>query len=188
MKLEYGAKNCLFPIPTVLVGALVEGKPNFNTIAFVGIIDLGHISVTLNKARYTSIGIREKGTFSVNVPSAEMVVETDYCGLVSGNKVDKSSVFEVFYGKLETAPMIESCPMNMECNLSQTLELAHHDVFIGEIAMTYGDERIMVDGKVDYSALHPLFFTMDDNGYWSLGERIATAWDVGKVMVEKGSL
>lgn len=184
MKSEYGAKNCLFPIPTVLVGALVEGKPNFNTIAFTGIIDLTHISVTLNRARYTSIGIREKGTFSVNIPSTEMVVETDYCGLVSGSEVDKSSVFEVFYGKLETAPMIESCPLNMECRLVQTLEMATSDVFIGEIAMSYCDESIMVDGKVDYAALHPLFFTMDDNGYWTLGERVATAWDAGKVMMK----
>jgi len=184
MKKEYGAKNCLFPIPTVLVGALVDGKPNFNAIAFVGIVDMGHISIACNKARYTSIGIREKGTFSVNVPSTEQVVETDYCGIVSGKKADKSSVFEVFYGKLETAPMIESCPLNMECRLSQTLDMENHDVFIGEIAMSYCDESIMVDGKVDYSALHPLFFTMDDNGYWTLGERVATAWEAGKVMMK----
>jgi flavin reductase (DIM6/NTAB) family NADH-FMN oxidoreductase RutF len=184
VKREYGAKNCLFPIPTVLVGALVEEKPNFNTIAFVGIIDLGHVSVTLNNAHYTNIGIKEKGTFSVNIPSTEMVIETDYCGLVSGSKVDKSSVFEVFYGKLETAPMIERCPLNMECRLAQTLEMANRDVFIGEIVMTYCDEGIMVGGKVDYADLHPLFFTMDDNGYWSLGERIATAWDAGKVMMK----
>jgi len=184
MKKEYGAKNCLFPIPTVLVGALVEGKPNFNTIAFVGIIDLRHVSVTLNNAHYTNRGIKENGTFSVNVPTTEMVVETDYCGLVSGKKVDKSSVFEVFYGRLETAPMIERCPLNMECRLDQTLEMAKHDVFIGEIAMTYCDEGLMAGGKVDYAALHPLFFTMDDNGYWTLGERIATAWDAGKVMMK----
>ncbi len=184
MKKEYGAKNCLFPIPTVLVGALVEGKPNFNAIAFVGIVDMGHISIACNKARYTSIGIREKGTFSVNIPSTEQVVEMDYCGLVSGKKADKSAVFEVFYGKLETAPMIESCPLNMECRLVQTLDMANHDVFIGEIIMSYCDESIMVDGKVDYAALHPLFFTMDDNGYWTLGERVATAWDAGKVMMK----
>ena len=40
MKIELGVKNCLYPLPTVLVGALVEGKPNYITIAHVGIMDL----------------------------------------------------------------------------------------------------------------------------------------------------
>ena len=37
MKIELGAQNCLYPMPTTLVGATVEGKPNFITIAHVGI-------------------------------------------------------------------------------------------------------------------------------------------------------
>jgi len=35
-------------------------------------------------------GIRQSGTFSVNIPSRDLLVKTDYCGLVSGAKVDKS--------------------------------------------------------------------------------------------------
>ncbi len=40
MKTEFGVKNCLYPLPTVLVGTLVKGKPNYVTIAHVGIMDL----------------------------------------------------------------------------------------------------------------------------------------------------
>jgi len=33
-----------------------------------------------------------------------MVTATDYCGIKSGKKVDKSKIFELFYGELKTAP------------------------------------------------------------------------------------
>ena len=104
MKTKLGAKNLLFPMPTILVGANVNGKPNYITIAHCGIVALSHISISLRKGRYTSSGIKENGTFSVNIPSEEMVKETDYCGLFSGKDTDKSKLFQTFYGTLDTAP------------------------------------------------------------------------------------
>lgn len=77
MKVELGAKNCLYPLPTVLVGALVDGKPNFVTIAHVGIMDPGAVSLGMNKKHYTNAGIKANKTFSVNIPSTKMVKETD---------------------------------------------------------------------------------------------------------------
>jgi len=50
MKTELGAVNCLYPLPTTLVGAHVKGKPNFITIAHVGIMDLGSLSLGMIKA------------------------------------------------------------------------------------------------------------------------------------------
>ena len=98
MKVKLGAKNCLYPMPTTIVGANVNSKPNYIAIAHVGIMDHGSISVSLNRAHYTNAGIKENQTFSVNIPSVDMVKETDYCGLVSGKNQDKSRVFECFYG------------------------------------------------------------------------------------------
>jgi len=180
MKVKLGAKNCLYPMPTTLVGANVNGKPNYITIAHVGIMDLGSISLGMNKAHYTNGGIKENGTFSVNIPSVDMVKVTDYCGLVSGKRVDKAALFESFYGRLGTAPMIEGCPINMECRLIQTVDFPRHDVFVGEIVETYCDEQCLTDGVVDFSKVRPILFTMNDRGYWKLGERFAQAWSIGK--------
>ncbi len=44
MKVKLGAKNCLYPMLTTLVGANVNGRPNHITIAHVGIMDFGSIS------------------------------------------------------------------------------------------------------------------------------------------------
>lgn len=180
MKIELGARNCLYPMPTTLVGATVEGRPNFITIAHVGIMDLGSVSLGMAKAHYTNAGIKESGTFSVNLPSVEMVKETDYCGLVSGKHVDKAELFSVFYGKLKTAPMITECPVSMECKLLKIVDFPKHDVFIGEIVATYAQEAVLTNGVVDYTKVQPLLFTMTDQSYWKLGERFAKAWSVGK--------
>ena len=118
-KKSIGAKTFLYPMPTVLVGAQVEGIPNYLAVAYCGIAhhDPPMIAVSLGKNHYTNIGIKANGTFSVNIPSEDMVEVTDYCGIVSGKKEDKSPLFTSFYGKLKTAPMIEQCPINLECRV-----------------------------------------------------------------------
>jgi flavin reductase (DIM6/NTAB) family NADH-FMN oxidoreductase RutF len=186
MKTKLGALNALYPMPTTLVGATVNGRPNFITIAHVGIMDLGSVSLGMGKIHYTNAGIKENGTFSVNLPSVDLVKETDYCGLVTGKKTDKAALFDVFYGTLETAPMIAQCPLNMECRLIQTVDFPKHDIFIGEVVETHCDESCLTDGVVDVSKIRPILFVMNDKSYWELGKRFARAWHVGKALKQSG--
>jgi flavin reductase (DIM6/NTAB) family NADH-FMN oxidoreductase RutF len=181
-KKEIGAKNYFYPMPTTLIGANVNGKPNYLTVAFCGMVNINPplISAALNKAHYTNPGIKENKTFSVNIPSAEMAKITDYCGLVSGSKVDKSKLFETFYGKLKTAPMIKECPLNLECKLIQTLELSVDEIFIGEIVAAYAEERYLTDGRPDVKKINPMVFSLHDNNYWKVGELVGRAWSIGK--------
>ena len=183
MKKKIGSQNVLYPTPVTIVGALVNGKPNFLNVAHIGILNAGAphlISLGMNKAHYTNIGIRENKTFSVNILSQDRIIEADYVGLVSGGKVDKSAVFETFFGELKTAPLIQACPLSMECRLYDTYELKTHDVFIGEIVATYADEAVLTDGKVDLSKVKPLLFDMTSLQYWSLGEPVGKCWNAGK--------
>ena len=180
MKKNLGAKNCLYPLPVTLVGANVNGKPNYITIAHVGIADPGSVSMGIAKFHYTNAGIKENGTFSINIPSIDMVKVTDHCGLVSGRDSDKSGLFECFYGKLKTAPMIAECVINMECRLVHTVDLPRHDFFIGEVVETYADEKCLAGDIVDMAKVSPILFAMNDRSYWKLGDRFARAWDIGK--------
>jgi flavin reductase (DIM6/NTAB) family NADH-FMN oxidoreductase RutF len=97
-------------LPICLVGANVDGKANFCTIAWFTMIDdePPTIGLVMGKERRTKDGIMENKTFSVNVPGTELAVPVDYCGIRSGYKVDKSEVFRTFYGKLKTAPERQS--------------------------------------------------------------------------------
>jgi flavin reductase (DIM6/NTAB) family NADH-FMN oxidoreductase RutF len=185
LKKQIGAVNSLYPMPTTIVGALVNTKPNYITIAHVGIMDLGSISLGMNKVHYTNIGIKENGTFSVNIPSVHMVKQTDYCGLVSGRNFNKATLFRAFYGKLKTAPMIEECPINMECELVKTVDFPNHDVFVGKIIATYSDDNVLTGDAVDFEKVQPILFSMNNQDYWRLGERLAKAWNIGKELTNQ---
>jgi flavin reductase (DIM6/NTAB) family NADH-FMN oxidoreductase RutF len=190
MKKKLAGMNVLYPTPTTIVGAMVNGKPNFITIAHIGIVNHAKpylISLSMGKAHYTNTGIKENKAFSVNIPSENLVVETDYVGIVSGKKTDKSNVFEIFHGDVENAPMIKACPLNMECKLYDTYDTPTHDLFIGEIVETYADESVVSDGKVDIARVKPLLFDMSSikYKYWSLGDAVANCWNVGKKLKKK---
>jgi flavin reductase (DIM6/NTAB) family NADH-FMN oxidoreductase RutF len=136
----------------------------------------------MGKAHYTNTGIKENKVFSVNIPSEDLVVATDYVGLVSGKKTDKSGVFEVFYGNLKNAPMIAECPINMACKLYDIYDTPTHDLFIGEILETYADETVLENGKVNLARVKPLLFDMSSIQYWSVGRPVARCWNIGKQM------
>jgi flavin reductase (DIM6/NTAB) family NADH-FMN oxidoreductase RutF len=183
MKKKIGNQNVLYPTPVTIVGALVNGKRNFLNIAHVGILNAGAphlISIGMGKILHTNAGIRENKNFSVNILSQDQMVEMDYVGLVSGRKTDKSRIFETFFGELKKAPLIQNCPLSMECRLYDTYELKTHDVFIGEIVATYVDEAVLSDGKVGLAKIKPLFFDMTGKKYWSLGPAVGSCWSVGK--------
>lgn len=187
-KREIGARNFLYPMPTTLVGADVKDRPNYETIAYCGIVNFKPpmISVASAKSHYTNIGIHENKTFSVNIPSEEMVKATDYCGTVSGHKADKSAVFQTFYGKLKTAPMIVECPINLECKLIVNLFFGGIDeIFIGEIVECYAEDGFLSNGLPDVKKIKPIIYSAYDNRYWGVGEYLGKAFSIGKKFKSK---
>lgn len=183
-KVKMGPQTLLYPMPALLVGANVNGKPNFMCVAWGGIAcgDPPMVSLALRHPRYTLRGIRETQTFSVNVPSTSQAREVDLCGIVTGEKVNKVTAckFKVFYGKLETAPMIEQCPVNLECRVEHTLDLGSHVLVIGRIEETYVTDQCFSGDHPDPKKIDPLIYTtLPSNHYQSLGEVVAKAFKVG---------
>ena len=112
--------------------------------------------------------------------SVALVKKVDYCGLHSGEKTDKSKVFKMFYGVLKTAPLIEECPVNLECKLKNSVDLGSHILLIGEIVETYINEDCLTDGKADPKKIDPLIFITSIFQYHRLGEFVAKAFEVEK--------
>jgi flavin reductase (DIM6/NTAB) family NADH-FMN oxidoreductase RutF len=172
----------VYPMPMVLVGAVVNEKANFMAVGWVSRVNFNPpmIAVALGKMHYTNKGIHKNKAFSVNIPGMDLMEKVDYCGLVSGEKSDKSEVFDVFYGDLTNAPMIRECPLCMECRLVNAVDLPSNTLFIAEIINTYSEERYLTDGKPDIEKIHPFTLTMPDNNYWKVGERAGKAWSIGR--------
>ncbi|MCG8687604.1 MAG: flavin reductase family protein [Desulfobacterales bacterium] len=187
-KITLDKVNALYPSLTTILGCKVNGKNNFITIAHVGIMNHGtpqYLSFGVHKSHYSNIGILENKAFSVNIPGTNLVTETDYFGIVSGKKTDKSDILDVFYGESENAPMLKDCPVTMECRLARTIDFETHDIFIGEIVETYANEEVVNEGKIDIAAMDPLLFDMASLKYWSLGAPVAGCWNKGKELKKK---
>jgi len=184
-KIQMGPKAWIYPKPALLIGTKVDDKPNFMAAAWCSIANgmPPMITVSIRKYRHTYKGIRQNMTFSANLPSADMVTETDYCGIISGSKVNKAEVcrFSVFYGKLQNVPLIEQCPINLECEVVHILALNSHNLVIGRIEETHITEACLTDGRPDVAKIKPLVFaTGFPLQYHALGEVIAKAFSIGR--------
>jgi len=184
-KTQLGPQTLIYPMPAVLVGANVDGNPNFMTVAWCGIAnsDPPMLSVAIRHERHTLGGIKQNLAFSVNVPSTDIVKETDFCGVTRGSKVDKVKVckFKVFYGKMETVPLVEQCPVNLECRVMHMLNLGTHMFIIGKIEETHVSDSCLTDGKPDVAKIKPFsFVSAPAMNYQSLGAVIGKAFGVGK--------
>jgi len=180
-KTKLGPNTIMFPYPTVLVGAMVNGKPNFMTASWVGIAcsNPPAISVAIRPERYTYKGVIEHNTFSINVPGSNLAKATDYCGIYSGRDNDKTSLFNIFYGKVDTAPLIEECPLNLECKVIHTVEIGSHTLFIGEIMETHANENCLTNGKPDIKKIDPIIYATGTRQYHKVGDQIGRAFKIG---------
>ncbi|UCC78886.1 MAG: flavin reductase family protein [Candidatus Zixiibacteriota bacterium] len=167
-------ENLLSPLPVVLVGAMVNNRPNYLVIGYISPFNFGkHIFFSLYKKRYTRIGIHENRTFSVNIPSEALLDETNICGSKSGRDIDKSKLFDNFFGELKTAPMIRECPINIECEVTEILDYDPNDGIIGRVVKSYADPGCLTDDKLDFRKVHPIIWaTGGDFNYYRLGDRI----------------
>ncbi len=145
------------PFPAVLVGAEVNSRPNYAAVGACGVVSLKPVLyISLKSTHYTTIGVRENGCFSINIPSADLVAKTDYCGFVSGHKTDKSKVFTPFYDERGRAPLISECPMNILCKVVQSFPVYDFEFFLGEIAAVYVNESCLTAGQPDPIKINPL--------------------------------
>lgn len=181
VELGKGPPSILCANPTVMVGAMVDGQADFVTVAAIGVAASNPpaLSIALQPHRYSLKGIRQNMVFSVNIPSADQVKETDYCGIVSGAKTDKTRDchFKVFYGKLATAPLIEQCPINHACEVIEILNLGSHIYIIGRIVETFLSEEYLTGGRLDADKIKPFFFA--SRKYYALGNIIGEPFRAG---------
>lgn len=192
MKQIMGASDTFFPTPVVLVGSGTGEKANIITVAWVGMVcsEPPTIAISITKGRESTKIIRSHGEFSVNIPRAGLVQEVDYCGIVSGrtcNKFKDTKLTPVQGAKIN-APIIEECPYNLECKVSEEIEIGDFSVFFGEIIEIHLDNAcIGTNSKIDLEKVEPLVYAAGLREYWKLGEKAGQAFNVGKNLLAKNN-
>ncbi len=178
-KSEAQPSEALYPAPVVLVSSVDQStkKANIITIAWCGVVCSAPplLSVSIRPGRFSHKLIKDTGDFVVNIPSKEMLMKVDLCGVRSGRDIDKFKAcnFTASPSSKVTSPRIEECPVNIECKLKHVINLGAHDMFIGEVVSVHVDERIVdKDGNIDYKKAKP--FVYNHGEYWDLGEKIGS--------------
>lgn len=170
--------NMLYPVPAVMVSCQREGrKPNIITVAWAGTIcsDPAMLSISVRKNRYSYDIIKETKEFVVNLTIKQLCRATDYCGVRSGRDVDKFQEMHLTPQPSEKvkAPGIAESPVNIECRVTQVLELGTHDMFLAEVVAVRVDDDYMDEkGRFDLNAAD--LVTYSHGEYFTLGKKLGT--------------
>ena len=156
MKVKKNPWTALFPCPVVLVSCIDSNLvPNIITLAWVGIAcsDPPTLSLGIRANRLSYKLIDTSKDCVVNIPTVDLLEETDFCGMVSGRDVNKFSEMNLTSKIAEKvkSPLIQECPVNIECLVNQKIPIGTHHLFLCEIVCVHVDEdKLNEKGKLDF--------------------------------------
>jgi flavin reductase (DIM6/NTAB) family NADH-FMN oxidoreductase RutF len=81
--------------------------------------------------------------------------------------------------------LIKECPVCISCIVYDTVKMPSSTLYIGEPKEAFTEERYMADKELDVKKIKPFTLTMPDNNYWSIGENLGKAWNIGKSLKKK---
>ena len=191
MKQQRGASDVMFPIPAALIVSGHGEHANVMTIAWIGMMSSTPptIGISMISSHYSVELINATGEFTVNLPSAKQVEVVDYCGLVSGKKRNKfkdTGLTPIAGAKIAT-PIIEECPYNMECVVTETFEFGDFTMFLGEIVETHVTATCIdaETGKIQVAQLDPLVYCAVIREYWALGAKLGNGFQAGRDLANR---
>jgi len=176
MKQKWKGSTLLAPVPAVLVCSGKGEEKNVFTVAWTGIIN-SHppkTYVSVRPERFSYNLIDNSGVFTINLPTAKMAKQLDFCGVKSGRDVDKFDVcgldaedcFEI------DCVSIVQCPVTLECKVTDNIHLGSHDMFIADIIAVDVDEQYVVDGKLCLDKCDLVAYSHGE--YYSLGKKLGS--------------
>lgn len=178
MKIERKPLPLVCPNPVVLVTTQdKKNQANIITLTLVGGICWNPpiIGIGIGVNQYSKGLVEQLGEFVVNIPSAEMIEDVEYCGLVSGREIDKfaNTGFTPVSSTKVKPPMIKECLMNLECKVIKSIPLGSNVLFLGEVLCLHVDESILdKKGGINFEEANPIMFNLT-NSYWRIGGKIA---------------
>ncbi len=176
-KRSLGIRAELHPKPAAVIGSYDKaGNPNMMTAAWIGICNSNPLSiaVSMRPATYSHGNVTESKSFTVNIPSSELVKYVDYVGRFSGKDVDKfkETGLTPVKGEFVNAPYIKEFPIVIECEVTEYYDLGSHRQFIGKVIDVKADEAILnAQGNIDMNLLNPLIYAGES--YYETGRLVA---------------
>ncbi len=174
-KVSWKGSALLAPVPAALVTCGDMEKSNIITIGWTGIVctrpPMTYISV--RQERYSHDIILDSGEFVINLTTSAMVRQTDLCGVKSGRDIDKFAVcgFHKAPAKIVAPPLIEECPVSLECRVTESRILGTHTMFLAEIVGVDAEEKY-IDSKGKLNLQQCGLAAYAHGEYFALGRKL----------------
>lgn len=186
MKKRIGPIERLYPMPCALVVGGTMERADTLAVAWINVVASTPptIAMGLRESRNTLELMRGNGTFTVNIPRADMAEVVDFCGLTNGRATNKFATtgLTLLPAAVVETPIIAECPYNIECRITNEVTVGSYRVIFGEIVEAHADEDILSDvggDLIDVGALDPLVYIAGSREYRRLGAKVADAFSIG---------
>ena len=181
---NFGAKPLSYPQPVLIIAAYgKDDVPSAMNAAWGGIFNTNQICICLDKSHKTVANIKETKAFTVSVADVDHLVQCDYVGIVSANKVpDKltKAGLKVSKSRFVNAPVPDDLKMVLECELVSYDEKTEQ--LVGNIINVAADESVLTEGKIDPAKLKPITYDPVNHTYLQIGKIAGKAFEAGKAL------
>ena len=173
----------IFPMPVLMVATYNEdGSVNVMNAAWGTMQERDHVALNLTETHKTVKNIKARGAFTVSIADAAHVLEADYLGVVSGNRVTnkfENSGLTASKAEMVDAPVINEFPLCLECEFVEYQNGEYGCGVIGKVVNVTADESVMVGDKIDMSLVNAIAFDPYPHGYYKVTERVGNAFKDG---------
>ena len=173
----------IFPMPVLMVATYNEdGSINVMNAAWGTMQERGTVALNLTESHKTVKNIKARGAFTVSIADAAHVVEADYFGVESGNRVlnkFENSGLTASKSEILDAPIINEFPLCLECEFIEYQNGEYGCGVIGKVLNVTADESVMVGDKIDMSLVNAIAFDPYTHGYYKVAERVGEAFKDG---------
>lgn len=187
---DCGVQPYLFPMPTYMIGTYNEDDSvDEMMMAWGGICAENMVALNLEEDHKTVENLRRRGAFTLAVPGTDTLVESDYLGLVSGNKVPDKFARTGLHAEKSSrvdAPVVKEYPLTLECRVVEMQEQPYGLRVLGEIVNVLAREDILDEaGKIDGGKIGAFLFDQVRFDYYKVGEICGKAWHSGAPLLKK---
>ncbi len=183
MRKKLNITEGIFPMPVLMVATYNEdGSVNVMNAAWGTMQERGNVALNLTETHKTVKNIKARKAFTVSIADAAHVVEADYFGVESGNRVSnkfENSGLTASKSELVDAPVINEFPLCLECEFIEYQDGEYGCGVIGKVVNVTADEKVIVDGKIDINLVNAIAFDPYTHGYYKVSGRVGEAFKDG---------
>ena len=174
-KVSWKGGALLAPVPPVLVTVSDGERDNVFTVAWTGLINTipPKTYISVRPSRYSYEILKKNGEFAINLTPSSLISACDWCGIHTGRKVDKFKRWNLTRVPASniSVPLIDECPLSLECRVFDEIELGTHNMLLADIVgVTVNEELLDSTGKLCLDRAHLAAFAHGE--YFELGKSL----------------